>query len=881
MERRIIVSTPVANNKGSKIPNEVLDFDARFRDNPVGFRNHDWESDPIVMWKDWRLEFIDSIGMEGWTAVPVFHELDEASRKYKAMYEKGFLRTASIGGFSTYKTDMFGQELKDSDGCLVSTHFEVYEISLPSLPSNPKAFQTDPLVLSAGDLEKIEGPRYLEVDETGKLRARLLVLSTKYKQTLDAMADVKPTPDPTPVDPNAPAVPAAQSQKATNAAAPQEPAKHGTDSLPEPVAGLVKNKRGMKLAAALLGGTIANILGLSADDGPEGDPAPSIEPAADPKTHNPGKSVAKVQPDPIGLAAEKLEKAQTALGTAQTNLTTKLEKAEAAKKKAEKPEATDEEKEEYAAAQRDCEAAMKDCEKADHEVHEAEDEMDEMKTGKKKETHSAGQPGPGSKPVLVKMETFKARMEALKTPPAPNPNTLGGGKIIRDYVGKTFTQLRASSEKDANDERLLGRISNNESTDIADYRAVFGSMLNDPRLKPILSRARFASNISDEGAERIRMSPTYGRDPRLFTTVEQFAAQVASGNIEYLAADRTVKKMTALSSSDAALAAPALNAIAFLELVFFKLFPSGEWKSQIPILAPTILPDNTGVIWGNILADPTIYVGNQPATPADYTYGDQGVSMALVPYWLQPMRWTPLTMHQLRYDQESTGLAQGFAKMNARIDDALIYTLLQAVPAASILQTTGMPSLLPANNWSSSFTIPAPGSPDSFLFAPNFTGALTKPVVNDAAVMEQLMYKQNFRMNSEKLILVCDPTMYKYFMQDPDAKNLLGRFTDADGSEIYGYGNTRFVKRSQVGAYVPGTGVIDPYGVVPASAISIALGFIASQVALGIGLMDVFQVQDPTNYGMKVSADVRMGAAAMWYQQRGMLGYTYAPGVIA
>ena len=59
---------------------------------------------------------------------------------------------------------------------------------------------------------------------------------------------------------------------------------------------------------------------------------------------------------------------------------------------------------------------------------------------------------------------------------------------------------------------------------------------------------------------------------------------------------------------------------------------------------------------------------------------------------------------------------------------------------------------------------------------------------------------------------------------------------------------------------------------------SAALGFIASQVAIGLGLIDVFMIQDPANYGYRMSLDLRINARALRSDYTGLAMYTYGAG---
>jgi hypothetical protein len=263
-------------------------------------------------------------------------------------------------------------------------------------------------------------------------------------------------------------------------------------------------------------------------------------------------------------------------------------------------------------------------------------------------------------------------------------------------------------------------------------------------------------------------------------------------------------------------------------------------------------------------------------SPSDYTYDDTAVSLKLTPYWLQPMRWTPLTMHYLRYDQMGTGWAQAFAKLGATIDDDLIYSLASTVPAASIVQSTGLSGY---QTQAQAFNISGSTDPNSFILNPAFIGNLKSPVLNDLIVMEQIYNKQNFNLedSGERVVLVQDPTMSRYLAQDPETKSLLTRWVNADGTDLLKFKHTLLHERSKVALFDPATGQVkDPAGVVPSTAVSAGLSFIPSQVGIGLGMLDVFMVQDPSSYGYKMSADIRMGIAALRKNYDGTGLYTYA-----
>ena len=120
-----VLSNESLNDKGYVILSDGLQWD-RYRKNPILLYEHDW-SKPIG--------FVNSIRREGdkWVGRLNFDGVTDLSREAKGMYEAGTLRAVSIGGKAYYT---------DHDGVKFVTRFDVYEISLVSIPSNEDAVST-------------------------------------------------------------------------------------------------------------------------------------------------------------------------------------------------------------------------------------------------------------------------------------------------------------------------------------------------------------------------------------------------------------------------------------------------------------------------------------------------------------------------------------------------------------------------------------------------------------------------------------------------------------------------------------------------------------------------------------------------------------------
>lgn len=847
MSKRIIFSTATPNDQGGVIPNNVIDF-SRFNKNPVCLNEHRWGEDPIGMWSD--------IKMEGgkWTGVPLFHGITEASATKKALYEGGWVRAASIGGEAIWEENATGQYKLDKDGNRICKIFYLYEISIVTLPSNEDAVQEDAVALHA---------KIYETAEIDKITNSLTTLGSKYNLNFNSNTmklltkkefDKLSAPEKT-----------TYVAEMKTFLSEVETSEEDEDEDEEEI-----RKKAERLAAKKLGakgdelpGWFKKLIGLGVPVTFGGEPTPKDTPES---TQQKKKDIVAPQPTPIGLKAKAVEAAKSEMEACKDAAAKATEKVKEMKAKAEKDDATEEDKAAYTKAKEDADDAMKACEaaeKAHNKAMEAADDEDDdddeddepankktKNTARKVRTTNAARKISVPAPELKSTDELKAE---LKLAVAPSLRV----KIGAMANGRTFSQLASATDAESKNLLMSVRASDAQGKSIEAYAAVLSTILNDGKYKAIIDKTRIMMNVNESQIGAYQNNP----NQRSGISLQQLSAELSRGEVEMMGRDNVMRKITTLNSTDNALASPALTTIEWLSLAIFKLFPNSSWKNEIPMFGAEMTGRNTGIIWANVAADPTIYKGTQPATPANYTYGDTPVSLALTPYWLQPMLWTPLTMHQLRYDQMGTGWAQAFAKWNAVIDDNLIYTLASTVPAGSIINTTGLSGVATQPG---TFNITGPTDPNSFYWSPAFTGSLVKPSLNDIISVEQLYNKQNFMLETERPTLITDPTMQAYLDKDPETKSLLTRWVNQDGGEFPKFKNTIMAQRSRVAIYNPTTGlVLDPNGSIPSNAISAALGFIPSQIGMGLGMLDVFMIQDPTSYGYKMSADIRVGIAPL------------------
>lgn len=870
MPKRIIFSNATPNDKEGIIPNDVIDF-TRFNKNPVVLSEHIWGTDPLGMWTDLKMEG------GNWTGVPVFHGLTADSKTKQALYEGGWLRAASIGGFAVWKENAAGQYELDKDGNKICLKFFLYEVSLVTLPSNEDAVQMEPLALMAAYPEKFASKLYKK-EELGQLENTLTTLSSKFqnnhKMTPEEIAAQKAETE------------RVEKEKTEKLAA-EKVALSADPKVKEARLALEKAEReaAEKLAAKEpktgngLPQWLKELIGLGAKvtmGAPTPEDKPKTEPASDEHLHEP-------QPTPIGLKGEK-EKEKAAMEMAAKaceKATTELAKA---KTEAEKEDANEELKSAYGTAlakANECMAAYEAAEAAYNKAKEEDDDEgdEEMKAKKEKEkakekakkekeNNSASAAAPAkttpTKPVMKTKEELKAELTLAAKPVR--------AKVGDSSNGVRFTELAAEKNKEGR--AVLNRVmcSDAGEKNLDDYTVVLNSIMQDTRLAPVREKMRIVMNAQAANLGALHGDP----DKRQGVSIKKIAADLNAGHVEmWDRGTNQMRQITRLSSTDNALAAPALNTIEWLPLAIFQLFPTTSWKNEIPMFGAQVTGANTGIIWANISAAPAVYKGAQPATNQNpYTYGDTAVSLSLTPYWLQPMLWTPLTMHQLRYDMMGTGWAQAFALLNATIDDELLYTLASSVPAGSIVQSSGL-----SGYQTNPLQVAINGTTNSFYWNPAFNGNLIAPTLNDIISIEQIYATQNFQLENQKACLVIDPIQEASFARDPESKSLLTRWINADGADLLAFKHTVLHQRSRVAIWDPATSQVkDPAGVIPGTSISTGLGFIPSQVGIGLGMLDVFMVQSPAAYGYEMSADIRMGIASLRANNNGITLYTYAPG---
>ena len=852
------------NDQGSIIPNDTLDF-TRYNLNPVILAEHDWHARAIGMMRDIHLE------NGSWKGFPDFHGLNEESKLAKAMYEKGYLVSASLGGEmilkSTEKVDplsgkTIAEPFVNEDGYMVAAKFIVFEISFPTLPSNPTAVTDEALKNSVLEASRKLGTKVYSHAEEENVVSSLVTLSKQFNnQNSNQMTDEERQAKKEADKKAAEAAKLAAEKEAADKAA----ADASTDTsnhvilgskVPEFIQKIIDKK-----------GILGLALGALYKD-PDDDDKPQT-------VNMPNKGTIVEQPEGGKLSAKT--KAEEA-----------VKKAKEAKAKYDEAEGDEKVKfkKEYEEACKEAEAACKEAEaeeeaKSKKEAEEAaKKEAEESakkeaeEAAKKKAEEAKTKNSTGVKPIKETRE----ELDKLGLAPDPSHQTKLASK-----EGVSFTKLRADK---TDGEKILGRIFSGSKDSgyktITDYAIVLNSILADPKYRAIVQQLNFIPSSNNAHFREQRDFVNGNPNSRIGFDIRKMAARLSAGmtfGTDFKGGAMPAQRTTL--TTDAEFSSLDTAAVEWLTLILYKLFPSEDWKNEIPIFAAQQTGRNLGVIWTNIAAAPTVSRGISPAPEADYSVNDTSVGMKLVPYWLEPMLWTPLTMHQLRYDQMGAQWIQGLATLNAQVGDDLLYTLGYGVYANQPTNFVLSGGWATAPDAQQTFNIPNSGS--KFIFNSSFAGNLVKPGFNDILAIEELFQLANYDLPRERVVLVVDSSMNRYIKSDPETKSLLTRWINDEGADLVKISHTLLHERSRVIAYDPAsTTVEDTHSgtvSIPATCLSAGLAFVASQVGIGLGLIDVFMIQDPTYYGYRMSVDLRINARALRSDYTGLALYSYGTGV--
>ena len=595
---RINYTNKVPNDQGGVIPNESIDY-SRYILNPVVLREHQWGDYAVALMSD--LKFDDNGNHSG---IPDFHGVTEDSKICEQLYNKGYLKSASIGGEIVWKKDKLGNPIMDSDGNRICEKFVLYEISLPTLPSNPTAVTQLEAIKDEelkSEIEKgyttLKAKIYneQETSEIIKLCSKYSQMSKeKSKETLLLEAKAKKDEAAT-----------LEAEAAKLNETQEKPTLHTEEDKSSHVI-LKANGQMFDFLKSLFAG---KKLPMVQNEKPGTDPV---------ETTTPGKE--GVGNDEIGQATLKAKKeAEEKAEKARAKYEEALEKAKASKKAAEEEEeeeAKAKKMKAYEECVKECDAAKKEAESAKDEIENRKDEKEEEKSknksAKKDEKETFAAKPQNMKPQAKTVEELAAEHITL----AANPEH----KESIKFTGNprvTFTQLCHKDNKEGRE--LLAKVQSKDAQkDLRDYAVVLNALLEDPMYAGITQMARFHLCNSDQHVIHLRDNPGNRRGGY---TLQDIASRLNSGYVEGVnfKAGARAERMTKLST-DGSLGSLDTIAVEWIPLVIQRMVPSNSFLANIPMIAAQETVRNASVIWVNTASRPNIYRGTQPANTAN-SYG--------------------------------------------------------------------------------------------------------------------------------------------------------------------------------------------------------------------------------------------------------------------
>ena len=429
-------------------------------------------------------------------------------------------------------------------------------------------------------------------------------------------------------------------------------------------------------------------------------------------------------------------------------------------------------------------------------------------------------------------------------------------------------------------ERIMNRVFNGkkEGKDIEDYKIILNSILNDKKYSVIADKVRFHMSGTESQMYSFRkdLSGLNRENTKIGLSFKEIATRLNTGVVDGInfSNGASGERRTTLSTSSA-FASLDLIGVEWLANVIFALYPAEDWRNDIPVFGTAETGRNIGIMWPNIAANVPIYRGTNPSPAATYTYTDTAVGLKLVPYWMRPTRWTPMDMHQLRYNMQDTGWAQNMNTLYAQINDDLLYTL-----AAGAL-ANGQPIVYKNGTIDSTQpqTFLAGSGINKFYYNPAYAGSLLRAGFNDIISIEQVFSGKNFNLTKERVVAVLDFMTVGQLKQDKATQSELTRWINDQGADVQKISHTNIHERSRVAAFdQTGNTIVDMNAnglFLPGTTQSCNLALVSSAVGIGLGMTDVFSVQDPANYGFVMSMDTRIGIRALRNNYDGVLLYAY------
>ena len=290
-----------------------------------------------------------------------------------------------------------------------------------------------------------------------------------------------------------------------------------------------------------------------------------------------------------------------------------------------------------------------------------------------------------------------------------------------------------------------------------------------------------------------------------------------------------------------------------------------------------------GIIWITSAIKPKVYFGKRaPVNVSPSLYDDDPVGIIMHLFALENIVWQQANTDLLAYDDVALGTSEALRWLSSKAHNYIIQKLSEDASVKHL--TTGNKTYSATN---------------AFPANPKATGTLKEIAPDDFLAMQTAFINQNYVMENFAAEMVMPGIMHQQLQSNAMLTNLLTKNAGSMRPMFGEYAGFAFRPRSITTLYdsasskiidpelyldgkiTDETGAIPTYTppVIPATAYGSALAFIPSEAIIAIGRTNVHMVTDPSNYGWRMSMDMRLGAGAA---RKGGLGIgVIAPGTQA
>lgn len=432
---------------------------------------------------------------------------------------------------------------------------------------------------------------------------------------------------------------------------------------------------------------------------------------------------------------------------------------------------------------------------------------------------------------------------------------------------KTNVQFSSAMERKTIHEYLRDNAGKDRFSEAVRFSAAVGKMnpneaAQDSRMNLLREFAYFAAK--DRGFRAAVGGMNFDIDGRPTGTADE-------------ALNRLEQFASGLNSMNFIETTPDLAKIEWSTMIFRELFPDDSWADRISRLSAE---DVAGIIWINSAIKPKVYFGKRaPVNVSPSLYDDDPVGIIMHLFALENIVWQQANTDLLAYDDVALGTSEALRWLSSKAHNYIIQKLSEDASVTRL--TTG------EKTYSATNAFPA---------NPTATGTLKEIAPADFLAMQTAFVNQNYVMETFAAEMVMPAVMHEQLQSNATLTNLLTKNAGSMRPMFGEYAGFAFRPRSITTLYdsaaskiidpelyldgkiTDETGAIPTYTppVIPATAYGSALAFIPSEAIIAIGRTNVHMVTDPSNYGWRMSMDMRLGAGAA---RKGGLGIgVIAPG---